>query len=306
MTDLRLAYFDNFNTNLRTYSWNATNFVQVGSDLSLASFAGNNMSMTMIGTKKLAFISNFDSLLRCYYNASNAGTWVQLGQTNPLVGGVSTTIGDGSLAMIRPDRFAITGGSYQALSNFDHNGDYFSKVWNSLTTAGIGGNAITGMNIGRIAYIEGTAKNLKMIDFNGTDFVQVGSSLNIASCVNPAITALSHTRIAFIENGTNELRIYDYNETTEIWAQVGSNLSIAGGSNYSIEALSADTIALIDNGNKKLRAYYFNGTIFALIGSELSIAGALLPQIASFFKPMPLSCYNEIPLTGQGFYPESP
>lgn len=303
MVDLRLAYLDMFNENLRTYSWNATTFVQIGNDKPIAGITLT--AMQMIGSKKLAMIDNSNNLLKCFYFDNL--DWNQLGFSSIIIGGIGS-LGTGSMAMIRPDRLALVGDSMNAspkILHYDFNSEYFSLVGNQLAQAGITAPAICGMDIFRFAYIESNSKNLKYMAWDGTTFVQIGASLNIPSCTLPKICAMSKTRIAFIESVTNQLRVYDFNLTTLTWAQVGSNLTITGAVQISIDALSVDTIALIDDGNDQLRAYYFNGTIFALIGTPIAIAGSSFPNIASFYKPFSVSCYNEIPLTGQGYYPES-
>lgn len=296
MTDYRIAFIDDGNRLLTTYEHNGSTWSLIGTQLLLST--GVTSEICAIGENRIALTDNANGLLTAYSFAGDV--WAQKGQQGALGFTYST------IAMIYPNRISLLGYdstiSDYPLRAYDFNDLYFSRMGNELVVPADITSDSTGLDLYTIAFIDDSSNELRTYYFDGDDWAQVGSSLTISGLNNPTITALSSTRIALFDDGNDQLRAYDWNGST--WSLVGSGLTISGCANASIDAISSSRIAFIDNNNQQLRVYYFNGSIWAQIGTQLSIS-CTYPKITGFYKPLPLKCYNEIPINHEAIWPTS-
>lgn len=196
-------------------------------------------------------------------------------------------------------RVFFFGTSSHLLECFDWNGSNWTLIGNPFSLAATietrSVRDIAAMKADHIAVINGNAScKLGMYKFDGTDFSLLGAvtapSPNYSTLVS-AMTRLSDSRVAIYDGFSTDKKLvtWEFNYGTNVWAQLGSkydlsalhNGGIASGFN-DITCMGNNRIAFVivegaggADPRVMLYAFDFNGSTWSIVGTPLSIYGAV-------------------------------
>jgi len=245
-----IAYIDTTNDELRTYSFDGTDWSQIGNGLSITGLGA--ASMAGLTSSTIAYYDAGNKDLRTY---SFDGTdWSQVGNDLNL-----STSSNGSLTALSTNTIALIDDGTDTLRKYSFDGTDWSLVGSALSITGSMGQVprIAALKENLVAvYLDSFSVNyLRTYYFNGTNWSQIGTQTTLStSLVN--ITAMTQNRIALIDWNSDELLIYDFDGDT--LTPYRDTLSISGVSQASITALSTTKIAFIDIALDSLRTYEFD------------------------------------------------
>ena len=243
LNSTNIAFVDSSNEQLRTYSWNGSNWSQTGNGLSLGVNGASNVSVAALDSSTVA-LSYGSQIITYSWDGSD---WSQVGNALSYSGGVVLTALDSTT-------IALNDGGNQRTYSWD--GSDWSSVGSSL---GVVLTEIEALDSSTIAgyLIDFGGDQLRTYSWNGSTWSQVGNNLIIAGAtlVNAGIAALDSSTVAFIDDSNDDLRTYSWDGSD--WSQVGSDLNISSVGSPALAALDAKNIAFIDITNDDLRTYQF-------------------------------------------------
>lgn len=250
-----VAYYDSTNQLLKTYSWDGTDWTQVGNSLS---FPASSSSMTGLGGNEVAFIDSSNDELRTYsWDGTN---WTQVGNSLP-VGLVPYTDITLLNEVSKTIAFATSNGQLQTYS---WDGTDWIQVGNTLAVAS-GTPALGTLTSTTISYYNDGDNLLRTYSWDGTDWTQLGNSLLISGAIIPQATALNGNDIAFIESDADNLQTYRWDGTD--WMPIGSSLNISHPGIQSIIEIGNEHIAYFSDDS--LATYQFNPPMAGVeVGSQ--------------------------------------
>ena len=220
-------------TRLRTYTFDGTNWSQVGNSLIMSE---SNSAIAALDANTVALYGNTSKNLRTYtFDGTN---WSQVGNV------LNLNVISKSICFIDTNRIAFIDSSGDDLSVYEFNGTNWSQIGNSLPLS-IGQSAVTAIAVNRIVVADATANTLTTYTFNGTDFVQEFSNV-IDNISRPSMSALNSRRIVLVDETLSAVVVYEISGTS--WQRIGSKIEFDGVIAPSVTALSKTEIAIVSFG----------------------------------------------------------
>lgn len=248
-----VAFIDSYLNELRTYSWDGTNWTSIGTPLAITSQF--NSGFCAVTSTRVAAVDGGNDRLRMY--ELSGGAWSLVG--NPFNPGFVGNHGIG-LARISDNEIAYVDGFYQVLKTYAFDGTDWAQVGNGLTvsTSTEAVCSLAALSPGVVAYTHGGLDRIRTYSWNGADWVQVGNELTLFS-LNPAMTALSSTRVAIANEGGDRLEYADWDGTNWTLAPSGDWFLFPAPIELPhIVAFTDSLIAFVDFGDTELTTYEFS------------------------------------------------
>lgn len=228
---------------LRTYTWNGTNWSQVGSSLGFADIVGP--TITALTSSRIAFIDrNFDDLRTYDWNGSN---WSLVGNTLSI-----PVAGYNELAALDSNTIAIVTSNELVSYRFD--GTDWVQVGNKLNISPITTETVSTLMGDRVVIYNKSTGSITSYRWNGTDWFEVGVTAKVSeteAIVN--ITAIDSETIVLIGRDAEELRVYNWDGAN--WIEAEGNLLIPGIGSPAITTLDRSTVVVIGNLERTLTTY---------------------------------------------------
>ncbi len=284
LSPTQVAFIDDGTPQLRTYTFDGTDWTQTGNALSISTVS--SPALAALSSTQVAFIDDNNGQLRTYtFDGTN---WTLTGS-----GLTIATVGSPALATLSSTQVAFIDDSNQQLRTYTFNGSTWSQTGSSLGVSS-GFPALAGLSSTQVAFIDGSIDQLRTYTFNGSTWSQTGNSLGVSNG-SPALAALTSTRVAFIDSTNDQLRTYTFDGTN--WTQTGGSLAISTTGFPALAPLSSTQAAFIDSTNEHLRTYTFDilPTKFEpqyLLANTLFAAGTSLQKFLTTWAPLDWSTTN--------------
>jgi hypothetical protein len=287
-------------TGIKVYSWNGSNWTQLGSDIPFFNNTGywvpfvfNSVGDTIAASSRSAATVNGTQ----YANGSvfavftwNGSSWAIKG--SPTVGASITTFFGEGIAMNSAGTRVFIADHYDNTTGFTANGKVTPYEWNGSTwvvktaIAGLANYEQIGMSIdcsddGTHVAIGSYSNKIRKYTYNGTTWTKIGADITgdfSSDFIGSASIAINSngTLISFNQdqNTPGYTRTYFYNGST--WTKRGTDISgiISGLSNntdgtYIAFGLSTNT-----------KVYNWNGSSWVQYGSNIPSAGGTIINTA--------------------------
>lgn len=243
LSNVRIAFIDDTNDDLRTYDFDGTDWAQVGNDLNIVDVL--RPSMTALSATRIAFIDDTNADLRTY--DFDGTDWVQVGNDLNIAG-----VGSSSMAALSGVRIAFIDDGNDDLRTYDFDGTDWIQVGNDLNIVNVGPPAITALSSSRVAFIDDEQDELRAYDFDGTDWTQTGNGLKVGAGSGFTITAITSTRVVFTSSN-DVITTFEFDGTN--WVKISSDFAIASVTAPSITSLTKSRVCFIDSETDKLNVF---------------------------------------------------
>lgn len=226
-----IAYHDSANDQLRTYSWDGTDWTQIGNALSLPTSVKG--AMTSFATNTIAHVdASLNTVATYFWDGTN---WAQVGNSfspgsffNPAVAGLTAT------------EIAYFDTSNDLLQRLSWDGTNWSVVGNSTLITGAGsGCDMTALDSNTVVLCDQTTDTVRTLSWNGTDWLPVGNTFQSGGG-EPYMAALNATSMIFGDRSSGATAKYTWDGTD--WTQVGDSISLVADGRISLSTLDPSNI----------------------------------------------------------------
>lgn len=232
---------------LRAYRWSGSDFVQLGTALTLTGTTGPKCCG--LNTTDIAVYDGGVDLLRTYRFNRSTLTWSRVGTELSIVN--ARAIGP-----LNATDIALIDSS-SALKTYRWNGSTWSVIGTGLTVSTSSLTAITALSSSKIAMADPSSEVLGTYSWSGSAWSLQGNTLGIGSCDRVCISALNSRDIILYTDLSEVVKLYRWDGTN--WAQVGTGVSrpIPGYTTAEVVscALNATDVVISDDGNLNLTVY---------------------------------------------------
>ena len=227
-----IAYFDDSNDELRTYTWDGTDWSQTGNSLSLTSPS----YMTALDSDTIAL---YDGGLKTY--DWDGTDWSQTGNTLTITGALAPALGT-----LDSTTIAYFDSGNDELRTYSWSSPNWSQTGNGLSINDfIGFTRLTGLDNDTIAFRLSNSDFLRTYDWDGTDWSLTGNNIDTNEGGVTAVATLNATDI--FHYGANEDNLATYSWDGTDWTQIGVDVEFKQSNNPSAAALDSRTVAIADN-----------------------------------------------------------
>jgi hypothetical protein len=244
-----IAFIDQQLDELRTYSWDGSDWTQIGNSLSIP--GTNDAALARLDANTIAFIDDVNMDFRTY--SWDGSDWTQIGNDLNITG-----VNDPALAALDSNTIAYIDTDNDDLRTYSWDGSDWSQVGNELNIpSGAGGAVgIAALNNITIAYSDNQLDDLRTYSWDGSDWTLVGNILPFQNAFDPAVARVRDNFIARYEQSAgNHIRTYRWDGTN--WFAYGDDITITAAGDGAIAFMDSRTVAFIDEVNDDLRTYVF-------------------------------------------------
>ena len=217
LSSTTLAILDGLD--LKTLSWDGTDWSQVGNTLSGAVSGNSGNELCTLDENEIAVIRATENNIIVY--AWDGTDWSQVGNTFTTTG---TPYAD--ITSLDTDKVAyLDNGTLQALS---WDGTDFSTLGNSLGSLGHANSSLTALDDTTVVIFDPADDDLITYSFDGSDWSASGNAFTSYTVANGSygIQSLSTTRISFVIDTINTIKVLDWDGTD--WSETLSFTITAG------------------------------------------------------------------------------
>jgi hypothetical protein len=184
-----IAFVDGQLDEIRTYSFDGTDWSQVGSGTAISDYtSGNGLSAVSIAPDRivLAFNGNTNVIVRMYELVS--GTWTQVGSDLTLSAGLT------AVTAMTASRIAVATTVSDTIRAYDWNGTTFVQVGNAFSAGvDLSNMSITALSQTDVALFDNGADTVRVFRFDGTNWSDVGTPLSIPGAASWHIACMTYT-----------------------------------------------------------------------------------------------------------------
>jgi hypothetical protein len=242
-----VAFIDGVPDNLGTYTFDGTNWSQVGNTLNIPA---NEFAIAALNSTTVALVvAGFptpDELRTYSWDGTN---WAQVGNSLSITSGNTQ-----SVAALDSTTVAVWQNNTDELRTYSWDGTDWTPVGNAFTDP-VAIVEITELDSTTIAAIESTNNELRTYSWDGTDWTQVGSGTVInVNFIYGAIVNLNSTQVIIADADTDDFYLYTWNGST--WSlDLTYNVTPLWANYSAFAALSPSRIVHIETASDSLQAY---------------------------------------------------
>ena len=251
LDETTIAFADAETNELETYSWDGSDWSQVGNSLSITAFVGPGI--TTLDTNLIAYIDSQNDRLKTY--SWDGSDWSQVG--NELhISGISWT----DITALDSSTIAQFDSTNDEIRTYSWDGTDWSQVGSGLNPTLLNETlpALATLSANTIAIVDGGSTELATYYWDGSNWMGIGNSLAISGLGGPSMEALNSNTVVIQDQSLNRIRTYRWNGTD--WRQIGTQISRTmsyGG----VTALNNQTIAVAEANSDDLRTYSFSNCL---------------------------------------------
>ena len=236
---------------LETYSWDGTDWSQVGNTFSVTT---NEPEITTLDSTTIAMYNDLATNTIATYSWDGTD-WSQVG--NGL--NIGATLSDGDMTALDSTTIVVIEAQQDDLTTYSWDGTDWTQVGNFLALPVSNGVAMTALDSTTIAIERGGTSNwsLETYSWDGSDWTQVGNTYSLPHNIS-SMTALDSTTIAAGISDEDLVTTYTWDGTD--WTSTGHIHDITDGAiSISLAALDSSTVAMYQRDiPRDFRTLFYN------------------------------------------------
>ena len=242
LTSTSIAVFDGTASvrELTKYSFDGTNWAQVGNSLAISNTDFN--AMAGMSANRIAFIEAGQKQLRMYeFDGTN---WAQVGNNFSI-----SDVGLHDMCALTSTTIAIASSSSASIRKYSFDGTDWTQIGNSSPNYSMGNSGISSFVDNEVFVARSNNRIIEKWTFNGTDWAMIAGSSYLlpAAFTYPGMAAVSATTVAFMGTQDAHLRMLEFD--AENYAITDTSATGELGVAFEVGSTVAITDSASNNGS---------------------------------------------------------